>query len=446
MSIVCGTDFSEPAQRAVRVAMQLARRANAPLHLVHALQLSADLDEAPKTEVVLWAERQLERKAAFARELGVATTTHLTTGTPDEALIKRAAECQAELIVVGALGQRARGTWQLGSHADRLAQRAHVPVLVVRNSEPFETWLENKRALRVVLGADLSRSTDVAMAQVARLRALSPCDVTAVHLYWPPQQFERLGLGGVRNLLERDPEVTKTLVRDLTHRLAPTDSAESLDICVEPHLGRRGDRLAAIATERGADLLVVGSHDRSALGSIWEGSVARWALHAAEISVLCVPLPTAAASAVSVPRLRNVFAATDFSPAGNAAIAMAYALTEAGGTLHVAHVVPARDNRTLEPHDVFALEQAKDPRRIETHAALTALIPRDSQCVTRLYALESNEPASAICQAALRVDADIICLGHRRRSKLAHTLLGSIASDVLAHAERPVVLAPPPQD
>jgi hypothetical protein len=51
---------------------------------------------------------------------------------------------------------------------------------------------ERQRALRVVLGADLSRSRDVDMAKVAQLRELSSCDVTAVHLYWPPQHFERL--------------------------------------------------------------------------------------------------------------------------------------------------------------------------------------------------------------------------------------------------------------
>jgi len=68
-------------------------------------------------------------------------------------------------------------------------------------------------------------------------------------------------------------------------------------------------------------------------------------------------------------------------------------------------------------------------------------IPRDIQCSTRIYALESNEPATAICQAALRVDADVVCIGHRGRTKLETALLGSVATGVLTRAEMPVLLA-----
>jgi nucleotide-binding universal stress UspA family protein len=40
MTILCGTDFSEAAERGVTVAAQLAVRFKTPLHLVHAAQYS----------------------------------------------------------------------------------------------------------------------------------------------------------------------------------------------------------------------------------------------------------------------------------------------------------------------------------------------------------------------------------------------------------------------
>jgi nucleotide-binding universal stress UspA family protein len=350
--------------------------------------------------------------------------------------------------VIGPLGGRAPGTFQLGGHADRLVQRAHVPVLIVRDPEPFQAWLKDERPLRIVLGADLSRSTDAAMEVVQRWRRLAPCDVTAIHLYWPPQAFARLGMDGVLSYLDPEPEVTKTLTRELKHRLASAEEPESIHVHVEPHLGRLGDRLADLAFHHKADVLVVGTHVRSTLGRIWEGSVSRWALHAARTSVLCVPAPLAVAGA-EVPRLRNVLAATDFSAAGKAAVGLAYALVEQGGTVHVVHVVPIRDHPPLTPHDIFALEHGSSPdaRREQTHRALKALVPPDCRDrTTRVYALESNDAAAAIRQAALRLEADAICIGRCGRSNLAQTLLGSVSSDVVAHAEQPVLLARAPRE
>jgi nucleotide-binding universal stress UspA family protein len=449
MPILCGTDFSEAAHRALTAAAYIAVRTETALDLVHVVQAGAPQPDAePKSEYLEWVLRQLQREAERARELGAQVRVHLKHGSPDEALIAVAREVDAELVVIGPLGGRAPGTFLLGGHADRLAQCAHVPVLIVRDAEPFKVWLADKQPLRIVLGADLSHSTDAAMALVEHWRRLAPCDVTAMHLYWPPQQFARLGIEGVRSYLDPDPDVTKTLTRELTHRLAFAGEAESLQVHVEPHLGRIGDRLADLAFQRKADVLVVGTRVRSTFGRIWEGSVSRAALHAARTSILCVPAPRRAVD-TEVPRMRNVLAATDLSPAGNAAVGLAYALAEAGGIVHLVHVVPIRDSPPLHPHDIFALEHASKPdaRRDETHRALAALVPADFRDrTTRSYALESNEVAAAIRQAALRLDADAICIGRRGHSKLARAVLGSVVTDLLAHTERPVLLAQSPSE
>jgi nucleotide-binding universal stress UspA family protein len=449
MAILCGTDFSAAASHALTAAAHLAARTKSRLHVMHSNQFDTDaVGGEINADHIEWVTGRLQRDAERARSLGADVEVHLKKGPPDEALIALAAELRVQLIVIGPLGGRAPGTFQLGGHADRLVQRSHVPVLIVRDPAPFAAWLEEGRPLRVVLGADLSRSTDAAMSFIESWRRLSPCDVTAVHLYWPPQEFARLGLEGVRSYINPEPEVIKTLTRELTHRLASAQEPESVFVYVEPHLGRLGDRLADIAFMRGADLLVLGNHVRSAFGRVWEGSVSRWALHAARTNVLCVPA-AAAASDVRVPRMRNVLCATDFSAAGNAAIGLAFALAEPGGTVHVAHVVPRREAPALSPRDIFAIEHSTKPdaQREQVHAALAALAPSDVRDrIIRYYILESNEPGSAIAQAAGRLDADAICLGRRGRSNLAQTLLGSVSQHVIAHAERPVVIAQAPKD
>lgn len=422
-------------------AAQLAVRMGVQLELMHSMQASSEAHMA-------WVMQRIREQADSARALGADVRVHLRRGSPDEALIALASELRAQLIVIGPLGERRGTSFRLGSHAERLVQQSHVPVLVVRSAEPFKAWLRDGRPLRLVLGADLSRTTAAAMSRIDEWQSLAPCDLTAVHLYWPPQQFARLGLEGPRSYLEPDPEVTETLTRELQQHLPAAQRLKSFGVQVEPHLGRVGDRLAEIAFKREADVLVVGCHTRNAFASAWEGSVARWALHCAKTSVLCVPTPSAPPQ-TCVPQLRNVLVATDFSAAGNAAVGLAFAVCGAGGTVHLAHVVPGPTHEPLSTHDIFAPERAQsaDPRTVEARAALAKLIPADARDrLTICHVLEADEPAAAITQAAARLSADAICMGRRGRSGVAGALLGSVSREVLARAECAVLLTQAPRE
>jgi nucleotide-binding universal stress UspA family protein len=68
------------------------------------------------------------------------------------------------------------------------------------------------------------------------------------------------------------------------------------------HARRQACRQAA---EVRADLLVLGSRGRGAFERFWEGSVARQVVHAAAMSVACVPEP---AQTADVPRHEAVLA------------------------------------------------------------------------------------------------------------------------------------------
>jgi nucleotide-binding universal stress UspA family protein len=448
MSIVCGTDFSEASKRAVDAAAQLAARMNVPLHLVHASDLAKDeLVVEPVRDTASYDARRLLLEKERVAALGADVRVHAREGVPDEILLDVATREQAQLIIVAALGRRSPGKWQLGSHADRIAQSSHVPVLVVRAAQPFQDWVAGLRPLNIVLGVDFSLSSEHAMRWVAELCALGPCKITALHLYWPPEQFKRLGLTGVRDYMGPHPEVARTLQAQLASRLAEVFGTTTIRLLVQPNLGRAADRIARQAADDEADLLVVGSHVREPLERVMQGSVSRGVLHCSAASVACVPAPHSLARRPR--RIANVLVATDLTDTGNAALALAYSLVAAGGKVRLAHVVPQRPHRTTEPHDIFASEGAISPS--EVHAAaerrLRELVPPGSSghAETSVHVLESDSPADAIAQAAERLDADLICLGTHGGTGLKRALLGSVAQAVLHATERPVLFARKPR-
>lgn len=440
MTILCGTDFSASAVEAAHTAALLARRLDTDVTLVHVVtELGAELLMGTDQEHTFDRQKeQLEAEAARLRELDARVTTRFATGHPDEVLAKLAAETDAQLVVVGSLGRRAPGRWLVGSVAERASQVAPAPVLVVRAGSVLDEWLRGSHRLHVALGVDLTGSAATAIRWLHTLRKLGPCDVTAIHVAWPPGEHARLGVDGPMDLVSLRPEIEDVLRRDVTARIGALPGEGAVRIVVRPGFGRADRHLVRLAEEAGADLLVVGSHQRSRLARFWSGSVSRGALHLAPFSVVTVPMQAAHDLPVTTPDVRSVLAASDLSPIGDQAVRWAYAMVPRGGTVHLVHVVPPPARR-----------EASTPTGEEAVAALRRLVPVDATAhgvATDIRVLEAEEPADAICAAAERLGADAICVGSHGRSGLTATLAGSVAQKILGRSRRPVLVVRPPEE
>jgi nucleotide-binding universal stress UspA family protein len=448
LPVLCGTDFSASGAHAIRAATALAAKLGAPLHLLHSLDVAPDkLAQEPHKAVASWARTQLDAEAERLRRKGLQVATHVEAGAPDAVLLDAANRLQAQLLVVAALGDHQRPKWQLGSHADRVAQRSHTPVLVVRDAQPLEDWALGAAPLRIVLAGDLSSSAAHAAVWVNALSQLGACELVLVHLYWPPEQFQRLGLGGVRSYVDADPEVTRALERDFSERFRDLSGRSKLRFRLEPHLGRVADRLAHIASEEGAALVVVGSHDRGLLARTWEGSVSRGVLRDAAMSVAVVPRP-ADEQPVAVTPFEQVLVATDFSQVGNAAVGLAYSALSRAGTVHLVHVFKAGASASADALDIFRVDAVAQAEQDAARQQLQALVPETALFAgkqTQLHLLQSHDPATAIAQAAERLGVDLVCLGTHGRAGISKALLGSVAEAVLLHTQRPVLLARAPK-
>jgi len=453
--IICGTDFTDNAQQSARVAAAIAKRLDEPVLLVHALDFPGYAAKGKSAGVfrLLKASRRksLEQEAESVRKAGVVVATELPLGGPDESLVDSARTGPTRLVVVASLGRRGAERWLLGSVSERTAERATVPTLVVRDAAPFEAWTRGERPLKVFVAFNFTVTSEAALRWVKELQAIGPCDVVVGYVDWPPEQRARLGGSAPLPLVGNPPDVQAGLERDVRARAGELLGEIPFRLRVEANWGRPDARLAEMAKEEGADLLVVGSHQYRGFERLWHTSVSRGLLHSATMSVAVIPLSTREKRGAGMaPPVRRVLVTTDFSDLANHAIPHAYTLVRGGGTVHLLHVT--------HPHELPGGEhlQGSPDRRFEARHAkhvqacaekLRALIPAEAAAhgvITEVEVVEHRAVAEAIGQVAERLGVDVICLGTHGGSGLSKALLGSVAQKVMAGSKRPLLVVRPP--
>ncbi|WNG41005.1 universal stress protein [Archangium violaceum] len=429
MTILCATHFSDAAQRATTAAAELARKLNEPLFLVHVLP--GDLARAFGQTLHDTATSALQDEVRRVEKLGARVSHQLLTGEPAEELARFAQEKGAGLVVTAG-PTSASPFLGVGGTVDRLATALSVPLLVVRDVEPFEAWVAGKRPLKVMLGVDRSQPFEAARDWLRGLRRYGEVEVVAGRVYWPHEEYQRMGLAHPHVFQDVSPELRRSLEHEVRTLVSPleTQGQPPVRLRLEAGVGRIADHLVALAADEKVDLLVVGSHQRRAMGKLW--SVSHHALRLAKMSVVSVPVTVAArGSAVPIPELRSVLVATDFSDAANRAIPYAFSLLPNGGSVYVVTVGEAPQ----------VTESERDLRQ-----RLHQLMPRDADAHGRKVQVEvlaGQDVATAILQAAQRFDADVICVGTHGRTGLKTSLMGSVAKAVMSHADRPVLVVRP---
>src|SRR6185503_8707399 len=182
--IICGTDFSIHANEAMGAAAAIAGRLHIPLLLVHVLEDAAFMGTAEKLRGQLRksAQQKLTQEAARLRDREVEVRTELLEGRPETELARIATRLESRLLVTASLGHIAISRILIGSVAERTAEAAPVPTLVVRDAKPLIEWAEGKRTLNVFIAGDFTGSADAAIRWVKELRRIGPCQVVLGHV------------------------------------------------------------------------------------------------------------------------------------------------------------------------------------------------------------------------------------------------------------------------
>ena len=137
-AILCATDFSAVANRAVAYAKRLAKEANAKLVVMHAVEWP--FGDAVTSGAVAELRKSIEASArdGLLRLLprsssdGPGAQPVLTTGKASAAIVKIARARSVDLIVMGVSGRGAADVAVLGSTTHQVIREGTWPVLTVR--------------------------------------------------------------------------------------------------------------------------------------------------------------------------------------------------------------------------------------------------------------------------------------------------------------------------
>jgi nucleotide-binding universal stress UspA family protein len=275
--VIVGTDGSPASHAAVAWAADEALREGRPLRIVHVQEpWTLGLPDIPPPmadeAAAVEAREILQEAAALAVQgrPGLAVETENIQGETVRAL-RTVAERGGELV----LGSRGRGRFAellLGSTTLRVAGHAPRPVVVVRGETASR---RGEVAVGVAFDHDqhapLTYAFEAAERRGARLRAVHAWDVT--------DSFARQA--------REDPGFIDPLDR-LNELLEPWRTRHpGVKVVEEAVTDHPASALAEASS--GADLLVLGTHGRGALGTLFLGSTGHAVLHHARCPVAIVP-------------------------------------------------------------------------------------------------------------------------------------------------------------
>lgn len=278
--VAVAIDFSASSLAAYRRARSLLRN-GAVLRLIHVIETSV-FDEAPEgtlerlhsdLEAAAWKELEILAEEPLVN--GARIEIRVGEGRPADEIL-RAAE-GASVLLVGTEGRGVVGRLILGSVAEEVARRSATPVLVVHADDA-------RPIARVLIAVDPSGPTsDVVRAGAALARHVG-ATVEAIQSVPPPPllSYARESvLTEMNRLLAARLEQSPRRVKEVLAREAGLP-----DVKVHAVEGSPAHEIARAA--RPGDVVVCGTHARSAGDRLLFGSVAAKLIRSVPVPLLVV--------------------------------------------------------------------------------------------------------------------------------------------------------------
>ncbi len=281
-----GIDFRDRTAAVLRSAARLARSSGAEIDLIHVLRPPPVYDRVLVTVGRMPdVEQAIEEARHSLQVLGdgmtdVEVASHVYLGVPEIEILTRAAELDDDLLLVGPSTRHRPGWFGVGRTAARIVQGARLPVLIAKDE------LAEKPA-RILATTDFSDASRAALDEAVALAKMWDAELMLLHVLEPIFHLHGLSAKfvGSSDVYAIEPEELEPEWQSLEGKL-------DLEGVRHSHRVARGGAVGGIldvANTTKADLLIVGTHGRSAITRALLGSSAEEVLEDFPGPVLVVP-------------------------------------------------------------------------------------------------------------------------------------------------------------
>ena len=274
--ILVPIDFSDCSVNALKIAVQIAKKTDAEIILLHLIDLPSDqvgmfVDGIPTgpAAIILMNNARAKFDELFQQDFlqGVKVEDYVDFNKPFEGIADYAKEKDVDLIVMGSHGVTGLNSFFVGSNTEKVVRTSEIPVLVVKR--PVEEFdLKN-----VVFASSFKDECHKCFDKILKI----------IKLYEPTIHFLR--------------------VNTVTRFLATHESNELMEEFIQPHKDNIGDLphtlnvyddysvqegIFHFADKVDADLIALSTHGRQGLLHFLQDSIAEDIVNKADRNILTV--------------------------------------------------------------------------------------------------------------------------------------------------------------
>jgi nucleotide-binding universal stress UspA family protein len=258
-NILFATDFSQAADAAAPIAIQIARRYGAKVYGVHVNRSDDYTGVAPNAWAAMAeaAEKETKEDAGRLNEQLQSIEHEVVIGEGNlwEVLSNVIQQKEIDMVVVGTRGRTGFGKTLLGSVAEQILRQSPCPVLTV--GPHVNPWSDEYAKMREILFAtDLSSDTPIAAPYAISLAQENQAHLVLLHVIEDPKAGD----------LVDSPEVVQVKERKLQQLVT-----EQAGLWCEPtyivEQGPGAEKILDVAKRRHTDLIVMGARPAKGLAT-----------------------------------------------------------------------------------------------------------------------------------------------------------------------------------
>jgi nucleotide-binding universal stress UspA family protein len=281
MQILAATDFSTRSNRALRQAGLLARAGNAQLHIVHIV------DDDQPDDLVRMERREAERLLreqmdTMPEVVGDNAHAMVLTGDPFDGILRAGSTVKADLIVMGTHRKQFLLDIFVGTTIERVIRRGSIPVLMVNNEA--QQKYEN-----VVAPIDLSVASANALGAALSTGLISDKGATLLHAFLALAKDKMTVAGTDQPSIDSYVASERQRAMDELAGFLVAHNFKDRRWSLRLEEGAPMEIISRAVSEMRPDLLVMGTHGRSAFVKALIGSVTEEALRSLSVDILAVP-------------------------------------------------------------------------------------------------------------------------------------------------------------